>query len=174
VSILPSWYVEKRKIPPNELPRWLPRNDKERQRMHVWVNHELDLILETEFERNQRVNRGDGWLNLCKVRARYGDYEPLRQRLPDFAEFLNPPKGTKHIHSPKPPSAVLDPVREAAKDVRRIRAIWQQHYGKKNRSAEEGPSAVQIAAERWTDKDGVQQVIVSGGKILKRLYHLKK
>jgi hypothetical protein len=39
-------------------------------------------------------------------------------------------------------------VVKAAWDVQRIKRIWQDHYGRKNRHATDGPSANEIAAER--------------------------
>jgi hypothetical protein len=40
---------------------------------------------------------------------------------------------------------------EALADVKRIRQIWKQHYGRRNRTIE--PTAIGIAARRWSIKD---------------------
>ena len=37
-------------------------------------------------------------------------------------------------------------------DVDRIKVLWLENYGRKNRLATDGPSAFQIAAMRWKRK----------------------
>jgi hypothetical protein len=65
------------------------------------------------------------------------------------------PKRKRGAHFPKPPPSTLDPIAAAAADVRRMRAIWKQHYGRKNRRPDDGPSAEDIAADRWSDDPNI-------------------
>jgi hypothetical protein len=91
--------------------------------------------------------------------AERGDIGPLRRRLPKFARFLRLPrrergqrylkdKATKWkevLHHPHDSRLAL-----AVIDVSRIRAIWQKHFRRKNRSKYQGEkSAEHFAAERW-------------------------
>lgn len=88
--------------------------------------------------------------------AERGDIEPLRSRLkainPRIAKFVNLPRRNRGKRWPK---VRLDTNKRLAvvEDIRRIRALWILHYGKKNRRADDGPSAEAIAAKRWGVKE---------------------
>ena len=85
---------------------------------------------------------------------------PLKQAFPDLARFLKLPKRKR---GERGPSRRYDPVMGAAKDVRRIRALWQQHYRRKKRTS--APYAEEIAADRWA---------VSVAAVASKIKNLKK
>ncbi len=159
--------------------------------MHVWVNRQLDLILETSYEKNQEQARSNwsaekyaDWRaseQLPAFReaqainaAEHGNIEPLRELYPKLVRFLFRPKRPNKSPFPKNrPLVFADRVSNAADDVRRIRAIWKLHYGKKNQPG----LAEEIAAERWTDKDKKGKMAVervSEDDVAERLRHMKK
>jgi hypothetical protein len=87
---------------------------------------------------------------------RRGDVELLRRRYPWFARMINRPKlDGRGKHWPKKLTAerkavvIAQDVAAAVHDVKRIRNLWQQELGKKNRGEGEGPTALDIAAYRW-------------------------
>jgi len=60
-------------------------------------------------------------------------------------------------------------VANAAEDVKRIRELWQVHYGKKNRHQQDGATAVEIAAARnhVSDEEVELKLKHSKGKFLR-------
>jgi hypothetical protein len=148
-------------LPPDWKPPWSARSELEREQMRTWVNRELNRLPD-ELERwrasdeyktglDERSKRYDAWLadHGPEIEsAEAGNIEPLRAALPHLAKFLHPPKRRQGERSfPKFKDTLR--VSAACDDVDRIRALWKQHYGRKNRHAEDGPSAEEIAAERW-------------------------
>jgi hypothetical protein len=139
-------------------PPWHARDAQERQMMIEWVNSELDRQLKVETDQRMANFDQKEFRDWCAeygsetFEAEHGNIEPLRKRLPKLAKFLHLPKqegpgkrfpklGTQHKHN----------VRRAVNDVDRIRALWRQQYKKQNRGKDVGigPSAEDIAAERW-------------------------
>jgi len=92
--------------------------------------------------------------------AKHGFIEParelIRQRWPLLARLAQPPKlkrGEKYhpeLAGIRTAGQLLHKadVKAAAKDVGRVRELWRAHYGKQNRRPADGPSAIDIAAER--------------------------
>lgn len=142
-------------------PPWRARNEREREQMRAWVKRELNRLpdpLELWLASDEykagldaRSKQYDAWLNNLGPQiesAEAGNIEPLRAALPHLAKFIHLPKRRQGERSfPKFKDALR--VSAACDDVDRIRALWKQHYGRKNRHAEDGPSAEEIAADRW-------------------------
>lgn len=147
-NILPPQYVAKG-IDPNR-PPWSARGEREREFMRAWVNQQLNEISFEVFTHKQRTFflREDGGIDVEKYFARskvygweveeaeHGNIEPLRDRLkafnPRVAKFINLPI-LKEERGKKWPKVRWDANKRlaAVEDVRRIRAIWKQHYQKK-------------------------------------------
>jgi hypothetical protein len=155
------------------LPPWEAHGQRERKLMVDWVNSELDRISREDFVHKQATffTRPDGTFNVEKYlasrweygpeidAAEHGNIEPLRRCLSSFnpliAKFVNLPRRKRGKRFPKAWKDKLQSpkLRQAVvEDVRRIRQLWQKHYGKKNRHADDGPSAEEIAATRWEVK----------------------
>jgi hypothetical protein len=136
----------------SELPRWECRKAGDEQKMTKWVNDEIDRI---ETVSNRFLNYGESVLasDECYVKtqaieqADQGNIEPLRRLLPEYARFLCRPKQGRGKRFPK--DEKNDRVGRAVDDVTLIRALWQQHYGRKNRPKNDPVTAEQIAADRW-------------------------
>lgn len=173
-DILPPWYLA-RKLDPDKLPPWTG-NQKAQREMYVWVNLELDLILDAHSK--ERQNKAAlYWTKekyaeaLPRLReataikyAEHGNVEPLRRLSPRHARFINLPTLGRGQRWPELPD-IMDRLPMAADDVRRIRAIWKLHFKYKNRRRP-GPeyegdmSAEEIAAERWDlGTDGVEKIM---------------
>ena len=138
-----------------KLPPWQARSERERFMMFDWVNDELNRL--PDGTENWKPNPPDvarrhlDWIfNLGPEieSARHGYIEPLRRKLPHLADFLHLPKMKRGKRFQKHPR-VFDKVVAAAVTARQIMALWKKHYGKKNRRPSDGPSAAEIAAERW-------------------------
>jgi hypothetical protein len=134
-------------------PRWQGRNPREREQMVRWVHEQLDAEAEytARLEGPAAEAAHEEYLAWCARlgpqidAAESGDIEPLRRRLPELEKFLFAPPPRKRKKRPK-----HDAVTTAAWAVRSIRKIWQREYGRKNRHADDGPSAVEIAAS-WVE-----------------------
>jgi hypothetical protein len=115
-----------------------------------------------------------GWWSVLAVRSRRSvrsifttgtrclgwKHRPLKKHYPELAPFLRLPKRKRGGY--QRPKGDYE-LRSAAADVKAIRALWQREYGRKNRHPDDGPSAEQIAADRW-GIDDVEDVI----RLLKR------
>lgn len=125
--------------------------------MIKWVNLELDRNFWRRLKKWNRLAHspdnvkevGDWFADLGPQveQANRGNVEPLRKALPKYAKFIKPPKLGRGQRFPKIRDANL--VTAAVEDVKRIRALWKKHYKKQNRHAADGPSAEEIAADRW-------------------------
>jgi hypothetical protein len=96
------------------------------EQMRAWLEWRLD-------QQNMEALRGAdaSWERICIDCAEHGDIAPLRQLYPHLAKFLYPPKlrpGEKYRKQRK-----FDPVKAAADYAQRIRALWREQYGLKNR-----------------------------------------
>jgi hypothetical protein len=138
------------------------RSPDERQK--IW-NDPLLLAEWTNAALNAFGTRGDdlpfenlprmtpaGWrqqlIDIAKVDAREGRPERLRKLLPSLAEFIHAPplaRGQRHKPQFDPYAALL--LELALDDVREIRQIWREHFGKAY-APPRGPTALTIAAER--------------------------
>jgi hypothetical protein len=141
-----------------DLPGWHAHNKTERAKMVLWLNLELDQMAMVETQQRQKnfdEKECRAWIAEYGPeidQAEHGNIEPLRKQLPALAKFLHLPKRKRGQRFQKL-RIRPDLVRLAVDDVKRIRALWLKHYGKKNRHADDGLSAEQIAADRW---DGVR------------------
>jgi hypothetical protein len=114
-----------------------------------WVNGELDQMI---VEKMRKDLSGENALTPLEFRswaieqAKRGNIYPLRDVYPDLAPFLHPPKLKRGQRFQN--DVGYHPVQEAAKDVKRIRALWQKHYGRKNRPIGDPLAAERIAAAR--------------------------
>jgi hypothetical protein len=125
-------------------PPWIARNQRDRNQMIEWTTEQLE-ILRADTEEKNSFGPGDLGKYLTLLAGQYGNMQPLHATYPHLAPFLQAPKRGRG----KYPRETNLAVERAAAEVSIIRALWQKHYGKKNRHADDGPSAVEIAAERW-------------------------
>jgi hypothetical protein len=95
--------------------------------------------------------------------AKLGHIEPLRKLYPDIAEFIHLPKRKRGQRFPNP-MAELNPIKQAALDAQRIRALWKKFYSGHRRPR--GNSAEDFAARLW-GKD------IPVAKILNRLRKMR-
>jgi hypothetical protein len=121
----------------HNLPPWIARNPRDRERMRTWVNAKLDeaiAIEEREFvanvaklgqqllsehldddEKARRKHRGlakdrERQEELALQQAEQGNLEPLRKRNPRLARFINLPPLKRGEHfKKKPPTDHLAP-----------------------------------------------------------------
>ena len=132
------------------LPSWDPLGDRDRRAMVAWVNHHLDIILSEQarvFSSQEVVEKYEAYLaeeqsslegtrkNLRKPHLTMKEFHELRQQKPG--------RGRPRMS----PYDRLDSVGMASQDIDRIRALWKEHYGRRNRA--HSPTAEEIAAERW-------------------------
>jgi hypothetical protein len=168
-------------------PPWVTDNPVKQRWMTVWVLHKLD---EADMETYRR-NHARPFVRPFKAKSRLGsarkielgydielgyaergNLEPLREKAielfgtPLVARFINLPKlsGRGRHWRPRPEKKISH-AHWAALDVRRIRALWVKHHGKKNRIGQQ-PTAEQIAAERWDLT--VEQIHRASRKLPKR------
>jgi hypothetical protein len=117
--------------------------------MICWVNEELDQMTWEEMRKDLSGENGlpplehERW---AIEQARRGNIYPLRQIHPDLAPFLHPPKLKRGQRFPK--DVGYRPLQAGVKDVKRIRALWNKNYGKKNRPKNHPLIAEMIAAAR--------------------------
>lgn len=130
-----------------KLPDWTCGNVRDQQAMIRWVNAQLD---EAEFQELYNILSGnvrpftpEEKLAYQIERAESGDLGPLRRKFPQIARFINFPMRKRRTRRR------YDPVGGAAADVKRIRALWQQHYRKFKRARTDPVTAEQLAADRW-------------------------
>ncbi|WP_148221488.1 hypothetical protein [Bradyrhizobium sp. BTAi1] len=132
----------------DELPKWECNTAREKLAMTQWVNHQLNMMDLEELQRDLSGKNAIDPANYLEWAIEQADIErdirPLKDALPYLARFLRLPKKG---HGKRLPSRQYNPTKRAAEDVRRIRALWKQHYSKVKRTTE--PSAESIAADRW-------------------------
>jgi hypothetical protein len=128
----------------HKLPPWIARDQRERNLMIAWVGAQLDALV-AEAAKNNSFGPGELSKYLALLAAWHGNMQPLHAFYPHLAPFLQAPKRGRGKYLRRRNFA----VERAAAEVKIIRALWQRHYRKKNRRADDGPSAVEIAAERW-------------------------
>jgi hypothetical protein len=112
--------------------------------MIEWTIEQLEILRADAVEKNS-FGPGDLTKFLTRSAAWHGNMQPLHAIYSHLEPFLQAPKRGRGKHPRRKNFA----VERAAADVKTIRALWQEHYGKKNRHAGDGPSAVEIAARRW-------------------------
>lgn len=145
------------------LPQW-----RDEQQMVRWINDRLDEMKRDRVDANALKNRSaflEHQRNLgpeIEAAENDGDVEPLKAKIlerldlpPDLAERVSrcitvPPRRHGERRHRKFRRDVV--VNWAAMDVDRIKALWLENYGRKDRLATDGPSAFQIAAMRWKRK----------------------
>lgn len=144
---------------------WAASNQRDQQRMVEWVLDQLDqLDLETYRLNNAKPKpfafkalsgRRSATPHQAEIAASERcDIKLLRRMFPLHARCINMPKSTmgRGHHLTKKPKKYSHAT-WAALDVRRIRQLWQESYGKKNRK-DLRPTAVEIAMERWAEPWG--------------------
>jgi hypothetical protein len=147
--------------------RWECSNEVDAQAMIAWVNFELDRLkairerFTSGFAETDRW-RGDAetpdWAVTMMViekairhADKTGDVEPLRQDLEhltghDLARFLRPPPKTR---GQKFTRTSANRAKQAAADVRAIRALWRREWPSRKRRPKGDPvTAESIAAAR--------------------------
>jgi hypothetical protein len=122
-----------------------------------WVNDELYRLDVDEMRKNLSGESDDApvdYLAWLIEQAERGDITPLRIHFPRLRKFLHLPKRKRGESFPR---VKFNPVRGAADDVKRIRALWMKHYKRKRRPTNDLVTAEQIAGDRW--KVDVEAVI---------------
>jgi hypothetical protein len=78
-----------------------------------------------------------------------GNIEPLKRKFPDAAPFMSPPlpRKRKNVFKQMP----HDTLFLVARDVKRIRDYWWEHYHEQLRHKKHGTTAIEIAIARWDD-----------------------
>jgi hypothetical protein len=154
------------------LPPWTACCERDRRLMRDWVNARLDEENRAEAERQvgdadldapyrppviapEHAEKYTKWRReggLERAAAEHGVIELARDRvrsvlplLADFVQLLPLKRGKKYYPAR---SGHRLHIAGAAKDVKRIRALWQAHYGRRNRRPSDGLSAIEIAAAR--------------------------
>jgi hypothetical protein len=152
------------------LPPWIA-SDRQRQHMIDWVITQLDAedhwtqVVEDHLltqlcsslsgavaPKNLQARRwqSERWQwELARIEAERGNLTPLRKRLPEWArKYINEPKLKKGQRRSYPNSAFKHYAQSRFVDeIKRVRALWQQHYGRCNRPRGQ-VSAEEIVAER--------------------------
>jgi hypothetical protein len=132
------------------LPKWEICDTNDKNQMIWWVNEQLDLLdlcaRDSALPNPNCTDNKSEKLPVEVQQAWRGDLEPLRRKYPDFARFINFPVIKRHRGRPKTTRENSAALESAARDVKRIRQLWQERYGKKNR---DDNLAIDIAADRW-------------------------
>jgi hypothetical protein len=130
------------------------------ERLEAWTNAALDAFGvhddDLPFENLPRKSPAEWWrqeeLALAITEARRGHPERLRRLFPAIAEFIHsPPRRRGQRRRPQ-----ADPFRHlllelALDDVRHIRKIWRERFGK-SYAPRNGPTALAIAARRHSNR----------------------
>jgi hypothetical protein len=150
-------------------PPWKASSAAERQAMIDAVVAEL---LREDEHAEALIARWDGAmpleavfrseLNAAKQYARRGNIGPLREILsgidPELAEFIHEPPRIQGQRRPRLASweqmQAHDEDASQARNIGRVRAIWQWQYGRWKRHASDGPSAAEIVAAYHAVFDG--------------------
>lgn len=151
---LPPWTGD-----PERMQRWInARLDEQdaafEQQMAAYVNAWLEARMPPGSEEDRRSSRY-ALLNKPALReaaaleeAENRNLEPLRKLHPRIARFINLPTLGRGEHFKKTNLTRRERLQAAVEEVKRVRAIWEEYYDRSN-SPEGGPTAEQIAAERW-------------------------
>jgi hypothetical protein len=138
---------------------WEPDKDasdatkaRDRRRMIRRLREILDDIdiCDLAAANRDNVEATEAWFKAYGPQLRafeHGDVEPLRRALPGIAKAINLPRRADRSKWPKPRRQ--DCIDGAARDVRRIRALWKKHYGHVQRPRGDDLRAEQIAADLW-------------------------
>jgi hypothetical protein len=155
----------------SDQPPWFARNKRERQQMIAFVNAKLDEIARQKviaagkaaaanLEQNRKAAAellaDRKWhLDIAIAAAERGDPEPLRRSLeredPRLRQYTNLPKRKrgqrfKRLRVVKYNDREMR-LKQAVRELPRIRAIWKEAYGKTKRSAGQ-MTAEEIVADR--------------------------
>ncbi|WP_226663725.1 hypothetical protein [Alteriqipengyuania lutimaris] len=121
------------------LPPWKPTNDTDREAFTRFIIQALDQQDEWRFNATASDD-STNWA--ARVAALVAEAEALG------VEVRLPERPKKRGPAPRDPSADdFTDLERAALDVPRIRALFVQHWGKRNRQS--SPLAEEIAARRW-------------------------
>jgi hypothetical protein len=119
------------------VPPWKPETDQERRDFTGWVLRELDRQDEAALKEGFAPDA----VSFVKEKLLI---IRMAQRLRMPVSFPGPKRKRGRPHRD---SSDLTDFNRAERDLPRIRAIFQNHWGKRNRYAQ--PLAEEIAAERW-------------------------
>jgi hypothetical protein len=131
------------------LPRWEPRDHRERDALKRWTIERLDQERASRPRSRLALKDDSGVVGIeppipnlttklfALIAADAGYYEPLFTLYP---KLRHPGRGTHRRH------ARTWALQQAVADVKRIRAIWKIAFGKWTRR---DALAREIAAERW-------------------------
>lgn len=124
--------------------------------MLCWLEEKIDEQNALEIRRSGGSVSVEDW---CKALARTGELGPLKEQFPHVAEFIAEParkRGEKRWKASKFSIAKL-----AADFARRIRRLWWDHHGRKNRSRDQ-ISAEEFAVlicKRWFPRDAARLTV---------------
>jgi hypothetical protein len=140
------------------LPPWAPKTEEEERWLIDWTIARLDEIdwdrsLEA-FETAQKYLNGALDRGLAIEMAWNGRPEALRRFHPDIAGLINPPPRKRGQRRPQAASPAQKAVADAVADVKRIRKIWKEKLGSKNRGEDNKVTAARVAAQRLINEYG--------------------
>lgn len=127
--------------------RWLMHRLNERLREDQVGFKAWQMSPEGQTAEAEQMAR-DNSVGPAILAAENGDIEPLRKMFPLLAPYLYPPKRKRGGQSSAPLAGLQTKLVYAVVQVPRIRALWRQHYDKKNRRKDE-TSAEWFAARLW-------------------------
>jgi hypothetical protein len=161
------------------LPPWHQRNKSDRQAMIDWVISELEwrdaelsehnIKTQNHYAVVPKENRERNRYESAIASARGGNLAPLRKMFPDHAEFINEPPRVQGQHRPRRISGAAafehwvarETVEQAISDVKEIRQIWQEHYGRWKRHRDDVSAEAIAGVHRGMTEDEVKAAIKS-------------
>jgi hypothetical protein len=135
-------------MPRPDLPPWSSSIPGKKRAFVEWTHRKLD----EHFKRLMEMSEDDGvdvLLELAKMCADQNDATALHFFYPEIADYIHPLKlkqGQKRTDRRARRLRELTIPEIAAETVPIVRKIWREHYGKVNRSHDDGNSAVEIVA----------------------------
>lgn len=161
------------------LPPWSDAN-----KMARWLDEQLDLLFAKDAalararrqqpytDKEKELLFGDA--GVAKEALEFGNVEPARRLLsldhPLLVPLLNLPARRRGQRYAKPAALDLRKARLdiACMEVGRIRSLWRQHYGRRNRARRLG-NAEAFAAARWNiSEDAIVDALKRRQRLLVR------
>ncbi|WP_339036328.1 hypothetical protein WHZ78_02455 [Bradyrhizobium symbiodeficiens] len=145
-------------------PPFRPETGREQQwqkEMLRWLEDRLD---EQNILEVRRASSNISVLEWAKSLARTGELTPLKAMFPQLAEFISKPPGKRKQRKPE----IFNIAKVAADCSKRIRQLWLDHHGQKNRKRGEisAEDFAIVVCKRWFPKQSshlsVEEVLAAG------------
>lgn len=140
-----------------EKPPWICDSNQDRKWMEEWVNNKLDEKLDASMHKTNAATSDvletfkDLWIDTAIKERDINRLIALSRELGDlryiFERLLKKPNRGR----PRGYGRVLSHVEGASSHVDWVYEIWQEHYGRKNRAMDNGPSAIEIVVRRFKE-----------------------